>query len=47
VLTAITEVYHNESDAYLNELVWWLAIHHNIAISRGALHKNLVDAGLT
>ncbi|EDR07397.1 uncharacterized protein LACBIDRAFT_327871 [Laccaria bicolor S238N-H82] len=47
VLTAIKEVYHNEVDAYLDELVWWLAIHHDIVISRSALHKNLLDAGLT
>ena len=47
VLTAIREVYHNEADAYLDELVWWLGIHHDIAISCSALHKNLQDAGLT
>ena len=47
MLTAIKEVYHNEADAYLDELVWWLAIHHDIVISRSALHKNLLDAGLT
>jgi len=47
VVTAIKEVYNNEADAYLDELIWWLAIHHDIAISRSALHKNLQDAGLT
>lgn len=47
VLTAIKEVYKSEADAYLDELVWWLAIHHNIAISRSCLQKNLQDAGLT
>ena len=47
VLTAIREVYHNEADAYLDELVWWLGIHHDIAISHSTLHKNLQDAGLT
>ncbi|KAJ3500783.1 hypothetical protein NLJ89_g9639 [Agrocybe chaxingu] len=47
VLTAIKEVYHNEADAYLDELVWWLAIHHDIIISRSALHSNLREAGLT
>ena len=47
VLTAIREVYHNEADAYLDELVWWLGIHHDITISRSTLHKNLQDAGLT
>ncbi|CAA7264085.1 unnamed protein product [Cyclocybe aegerita] len=47
VLTAIQEVYHNEADIYLDELIWWLAINHNIAISWSTLHKNLQDAGLT
>ena len=47
VITAIKEVYNNEADAYLDELVWWLAIHYDIAISRIALHKNLQEAGLT
>ena len=47
VVTAIKEIYNNKADAYLNELVWWLAIHHNIAISRSALHKNLQEVGLT
>ena len=47
VLTAIREVYHNEADVYLDELIWWLGIHHDIAISRSALHKNLQDASLT
>jgi len=47
VLTAIKEVYHNEADAYLDELVWWLAIHHNIVISCSTFHKNLQDAGPT
>ena len=47
VMTAIVQVYHNEADAYLDELVWWLAVHHDLPISRSALQKNLVDAGLT
>jgi transposase len=47
VMTAIKEVYHNEADAYLDEIVWWLAIHHDIIISRSALQANLRDAGLT
>jgi transposase len=47
VVTAIKEVYKSEADAYLDELVWWLAIHHDIAISKSALQKNLQDAGLT
>lgn len=47
VMTAIKEVYNAEADAYLDELIWWLAIHHDIIISRSALHRNLQDAGLT
>ena len=47
VVIAIKEIYNNEADAYLDELVWWLAIHHNIAISHSALHKNLQEVGLT
>jgi hypothetical protein len=33
VMTAIKEVYNNEADVYLDKLVWWLAIHHDIAIT--------------
>ena len=47
VLTAIQDVYKNEADAYLDELTWWLAIHHDIAISRSALQDTLTAAGLT
>jgi transposase len=47
VLTAIQEVYKNEADVYLDELMWWLAIHHDIVISRSSLQQNLEEAGLT
>jgi transposase len=47
VLTAIQAVYNNEADVYLDELIWWLAVHHGLVISRGALQKTLVEAGLT
>ena len=47
VLTAIEEVYKNEADAYLDKLMWWFAIHHNIAISHSSLQWNLEEAGLT
>ena len=48
-MTAIKEVYKAEADVYLDKLVWWLTIHHNIAILKSALQnlKNLQDAGLT
>jgi hypothetical protein len=41
VLTAVYDLYD------LDELQWWLAIHHNIAILIPGLHKNLEEAGLT
>jgi hypothetical protein len=40
-------VYRNDPDIYLDELVFWLAVHHDIAISKSALQKNLEEAGLT
>ena len=47
VLTAIQEVYKNKANTYLDELMWWLAIHHDITISRSSLQQNLEEAGLT
>ena len=47
VMTAIKEVYQNEADIYLDELVFWVAIHHDIAISRSTLQRTLEDVGLT
>jgi transposase len=47
VLTAVHDIYKNEPDLYLDELVFWLAIHHDITISKSGLHKNLEEAGLT
>jgi hypothetical protein len=47
VMTAIKEVYNNEADVYLDELTWWLAIHHNIVISCSGLQENLINVGLT
>ena len=47
VMTAIKEVYQNEADIYLDELVFWVAIHHDIAISCSALQRTLEDVGLT
>jgi transposase len=47
VLTAVYQIYETNSDIYLDELVWWLAINHDIVISRSALQQNLQEAGLT
>ena len=47
VLTAVHQIYTASSDTYVNELVWWLTIHHDIVISHSTLHRNLQEAGLT
>ncbi len=47
ILTAIKDVYRAETDTYLDELCWWLAVEHDIVISTSALQENLRDAGLT
>jgi hypothetical protein len=47
VLTVVHQVYATNLDTYINELVWWLAIHHDIVISAVTLHRNLQEVGLT
>ncbi|KAL1942037.1 hypothetical protein VTO73DRAFT_6567 [Trametes versicolor] len=47
VLSAIQLLLLSHPDTYLDELVWWLAVKHDIAISRSALQANLSQAGLT
>ena len=47
VLTAVQDIYNGEPDLYLDELVFWLALHHDIVISKSALDTNLKEAGLT
>jgi transposase len=47
VLTAVYDIYKTDPDMYLDELQFWLAIHHDIVISIPALHMNLQEAGLT
>ena len=47
VLTAVHTLYETDSDLYLNELVLWLAVEHDITISVLALHVTLKKAGLT
>jgi transposase len=46
-LTTMKELFEQHSDTYLDKLQWFLAIHHNIAISISALQLNLEKAGLT
>jgi transposase len=47
VLTAVYDIYKTDPDMYLDELQFWLAIHHDIVISISALHTNLQEAGLS
>ena len=47
ILTAVKQLYEQHTDTYLNELQWFLAIHHDIVISISALQVNLDKAGLT
>jgi hypothetical protein len=47
VLTAIEEVYEQEADIYLDELVYWLSIQHDILISTSTLWNTLKTVGLT
>jgi transposase len=46
VLTACYEIYQKDPDIYLDELRFWLAIHHDIVISTSALQQNLDAVGL-
>ena len=46
-MTAIKDTYSRHPDLYLDELQWFLAIHHDLAISKSALQENLESAGLT
>ncbi|KAJ6496434.1 hypothetical protein C8R45DRAFT_778196, partial [Mycena sanguinolenta] len=47
VLMACYDIYQKELDLYLDELRWWLAIHHDIVISISAPQETLVAVGLT
>ena len=41
MLTPIHQVHESAADIYLDELVWWLAIHHDIMISCSDLQESL------
>ncbi|KAJ7936348.1 hypothetical protein B0H13DRAFT_2303737 [Mycena leptocephala] len=43
----VSNVYKGAPDIYLTEWQFWLAVHHDIAISISALQKTLQQAGLT
>ncbi|KAJ2911303.1 hypothetical protein MD484_g9111, partial [Candolleomyces efflorescens] len=47
VMTAVHTLFETDHDLYLDEIIYWLAINHNVAISKTALHDNLKHAGLT
>ncbi|KAG2337519.1 hypothetical protein BDR05DRAFT_831311, partial [Suillus weaverae] len=47
LMTACEALFAEESDLYLNEVVAWLALTHNISISVSTLCRNLKEAGLT
>lgn len=47
VLTAVRTLYEEEPDLYLDELCTFLAIEHDIFVSRSTLSRNLIEAGLT
>lgn len=47
ILTLTQELFAEESDLYLDEIVAWLAMEHDIALSSSTLSRNLKEAGLT
>jgi transposase len=47
LLTACQTLFEDDSDLFLDEVVSWLAIHHDIVISTSTLSRNLREAGLT
>lgn len=47
VLNFLFELYRRNPDTLLDECQWYLAIHHDIAISISALQETLERAGLT
>lgn len=47
LLTAIEDLFSQDSDLYLDELCVWLGIQHNISISTSALSRTLNSVGLS
>ena len=41
VITAVKEIYKQSPDTYLDEWVWWVAIHHDVVISGSAREENI------
>jgi hypothetical protein len=47
LLRATQELYAEESDLYLDEIITWLVLEHDIAISTSTLSRNLIEVRLT
>ncbi|KIJ15174.1 hypothetical protein PAXINDRAFT_51189, partial [Paxillus involutus ATCC 200175] len=45
--TACADLFTEESDLYLDEVVAWLALTHDIFLSKSTLCRNLKELGLT
>jgi len=47
LIQACKDLFSQETDLFLDEVVAWLALTHDIAISTSTLSRNLAEAGLT
>lgn len=47
VLTAIQDIYQEDSDLYFDELCTLLAAEHRIFVTKSTLSRNLIEAGIT
>ncbi|TFK58171.1 hypothetical protein BDN72DRAFT_782425, partial [Pluteus cervinus] len=47
IMNEVEHLFSTDPDLYLDEVIFWLAINHDIVISKSALQRNLEDAGLT
>ena len=47
LIQACQDLFSRESDLYLNEVIAWLALEHDIVISISTLARNLTEVGLT
>ena len=47
IIEEVHRLHASDPDMYLDELQYWLALHHDIAISIPALQRNLTETGLT
>ncbi|KAF8835451.1 hypothetical protein BDN67DRAFT_912997, partial [Paxillus ammoniavirescens] len=47
LMTACKELFTEESDLYLDEVITWLGLTHNTIVSKATLCRNLKEVGLT